>query len=66
MREDHCGNLPREMRDQPPYRAGPLDDARAKALTFSPASIQRTTITLNSRLKTRAFLDMRSPIGNCP
>ena len=48
--------------------------ARAKALTFSPASIRRTTASLNSRLKTRGDdldlddlgLDIHSPIEKCP
>src|SRR5204862_3108297 len=41
--------------------------SRASALTFSPASMRRTILSLNSRVKTRiAFLDMGSPWRNCP
>src|SRR5882757_7761772 len=64
-------------RPRPPSASGPPDrkrlrqayrslrrtlSSRASALTFSPASMRRTTLSLKSRLNTRiAFLDMGSP-----
>src|SRR6202521_896043 len=64
-----CGP-PARKRSRQTYRSLRISfSSRPKALTFSPASIRRTTPSLNSRLKTRGDdldLDICSPIENCP